>query len=90
MNICGFFFKNRQPGRQPLVCVSSQGPDSPVPDASGVFRSGKTSNFTFPMLGWSITFLIVAVIAGLFGFTGMAGTFTEIAKIFSTSYWCFS
>lgn len=32
------------------------------------------------MLHWSISFLIVAIIAALFGFGGIAGTATEIAK----------
>jgi uncharacterized membrane protein YtjA (UPF0391 family) len=34
-----------------------------------------------PMLSYAITFLIVALIAGLFGFMGVAGLATEIAKI---------
>lgn len=33
------------------------------------------------MLNWSILFLIVAVIAGVFGFTGVAGASYEFAKI---------
>lgn len=33
------------------------------------------------MLQWSITFLIVAIIAGFLGFGGIAGTATDIAKI---------
>ncbi|MBL8013938.1 MAG: DUF1328 domain-containing protein [Candidatus Omnitrophica bacterium] len=32
------------------------------------------------MLSYSITFLIVAIVAALFGFGGIAGTATEIAK----------
>lgn len=32
------------------------------------------------MLSWAIWFLIVAVIAALFGFRGVAGTATNIAK----------
>ncbi len=32
------------------------------------------------MLNWSITFFIMAVIAAVFGFAGLAGTFAEIAK----------
>ena len=32
------------------------------------------------MLSWSITFLIVAIVAALFGFGGIAGTATDIAK----------
>jgi uncharacterized membrane protein YtjA (UPF0391 family) len=33
------------------------------------------------MLGWVVTFLIVALIAGLLGFGGIAGASVEIAKI---------
>ena len=32
------------------------------------------------MLNWSITFFLMAVIAAVLGFGGMAGTFVEIAK----------
>jgi uncharacterized membrane protein YtjA (UPF0391 family) len=33
------------------------------------------------MLNWSITFLVIAIIAAFFGFGGIAGTATEFAKI---------
>ena len=33
------------------------------------------------MLGWVITFLIVALVAGLLGFGGIAGVSIEIAKV---------
>jgi uncharacterized membrane protein YtjA (UPF0391 family) len=33
------------------------------------------------MLNWAVTFLIVAIIAALLGFGGIAGAATEIAKI---------
>ncbi len=33
------------------------------------------------MLKWSLIFLVVAMIAGLLGFTNVAGTALEIAKI---------
>ncbi len=33
------------------------------------------------MLSWSITFFIIALIAGLLGFTGIAGSAVGIAKI---------
>jgi uncharacterized membrane protein YtjA (UPF0391 family) len=32
------------------------------------------------MLSYGITFFILAVIAAIFGFTGLAGTFASIAK----------
>jgi uncharacterized membrane protein YtjA (UPF0391 family) len=33
------------------------------------------------MLGWVVTFLVIALIAGLLGFGGVAGASIEIAKI---------
>lgn len=33
------------------------------------------------MFGWAISFLIVAIVAGIFGFAGLAGTATWIAKV---------
>lgn len=33
------------------------------------------------MFSWAITFLIIAIVAALFGFTGIAGTATHIAWI---------
>ncbi len=33
------------------------------------------------MLRWSVSFLIVAIIAGVFGFGGIAAGATEIAKV---------
>ena len=33
------------------------------------------------MLGWALTFLVVALIAGVLGFTSVAGAAIEIAKV---------
>ena len=33
------------------------------------------------MLGWAITFLIIALVAAVLGFGGIAGTAVEIAKL---------
>jgi uncharacterized membrane protein YtjA (UPF0391 family) len=33
------------------------------------------------MLGWALTFLVIALIAALLGFGGIAGAAVEIAKI---------
>ena len=33
------------------------------------------------MLCWAVTFLIIALVAALFGFGGIAGTAVEIAKL---------
>ncbi len=32
------------------------------------------------MLGWAITFFLLAIVASIFGFGGLAGTFAAIAK----------
>jgi uncharacterized membrane protein YtjA (UPF0391 family) len=33
------------------------------------------------MFGWAVTFLLIAIIAGVFGFAGIAGTPTAVAKV---------
>lgn len=33
------------------------------------------------MFGWALIFLVVAIVAGFFGFTSIAGTATYFAKI---------
>ncbi len=38
------------------------------------------------MLNWTINFLIIALIAGLLGFTGIAGTAVGIAKALFLSF----
>jgi len=38
------------------------------------------------MLRWVITFFILAVVAALFGFSGLAGTFAEIAKFIAVIF----
>jgi uncharacterized membrane protein YtjA (UPF0391 family) len=40
-----------------------------------------SSSEVTPMLGWAITFLLVALVAAVFGFGGIAGTAVEIAKL---------
>lgn len=38
------------------------------------------------MLNWVITFFILAVLAAVFGFGGLAGTFAEIAKFIAVLF----
>jgi uncharacterized membrane protein YtjA (UPF0391 family) len=38
------------------------------------------------MLNWIITFFVLAVIAGVFGFMGLAGTFAAIAKFLAVIF----
>jgi uncharacterized membrane protein YtjA (UPF0391 family) len=46
---------------------------------SRAYRKEKTEDRV--MFGWVVTFLIVALIAGILGFGGVAGASIEIAKI---------
>ena len=41
----------------------------------------KVETEVLTMLGWVVTFLIIALIAGILGFGGIAGASVEIAKI---------
>jgi len=38
------------------------------------------------MMNWVITFFLLAVIAAVFGFGGLAGTFVEIAKFLAVLF----
>lgn len=38
------------------------------------------------MIGWAITFFLMAIIAAIFGFTGLAGTFAAIAKFLAVLF----
>lgn len=44
-------------------------------------RVGSNENKGCAMLGWVVTFLIIALIAGVLGFGGIAGASIEIAKV---------
>lgn len=41
------------------------------------------------MLGWSITFLIIAIIAAVFGFGGIAGRLRKLQRYCFTYFWYF-
>lgn len=38
------------------------------------------------MLNWIITFFLLAIVAAFFGFSGLAGTFADIAKFLSVVF----
>lgn len=38
------------------------------------------------MINWIITFFLLAVVAAVLGFSGLAGTFVEIAKILAVLF----
>jgi uncharacterized membrane protein YtjA (UPF0391 family) len=52
----------------------------PIPGAKVNKHSDRTS-IRNAMLSWSITFLVVALIAAVLGFGGIAGTAAGIAKV---------
>jgi uncharacterized membrane protein YtjA (UPF0391 family) len=43
-------------------------------------RNGKSETEVRVMLSWVVTFLVIALIAGILGFGGVAGASIEIAK----------
>jgi uncharacterized membrane protein YtjA (UPF0391 family) len=67
--------------------VSAAGTISSRPDcfynggASSTARDQHRKTEVLDMLGWVVTFLVVALIAGILGFGGIAGASIEIAKI---------
>jgi uncharacterized membrane protein YtjA (UPF0391 family) len=46
-----------------------------------VDRSAPSAESTFDMLGWSLTFLLIAILAAVLGFGGLAGTASSIAQV---------
>jgi uncharacterized membrane protein YtjA (UPF0391 family) len=51
------------------------------PRRSGAAQGQRQEQEDKDMLGWVVTFLVVALIAGILGFGGVAGASIEIAKI---------
>lgn len=45
------------------------------------FGVARAANGRMEMIGWAVTFLIIALIAGVLGFSGVAGTAANIAWI---------
>ena len=46
-----------------------------------VSPTGPNNREFFLMLGWALTFLVIAIIAGVFGFGGVAATSAGIAQV---------
>jgi uncharacterized membrane protein YtjA (UPF0391 family) len=59
--------------------INSASGRAPSSFAPGLKQIGQTEVGT--MLSWVVTFLIVALVAGILGFGGIAGASVEIAKI---------
>lgn len=38
------------------------------------------------MLGWAITFFLLAIVAAIFGFGGLAGTFVSVAQFLTVLF----
>ncbi len=38
------------------------------------------------MIGWAITFFLLAIVAAMFGFGGLAGTFASIAQFLTVLF----
>ena len=58
------------------------GTDCAKTDTYGSFcHSDKNSSGGFDMFSWALTFLVIGLIAAVLGFTGVAGTATNIAWI---------
>lgn len=70
------------PVERDAVCVRNSGIRQATGTVSlgGAHRQSHTLIST-TMIRWIITFLVVALIAGVFGFTGIAGAATDIARI---------
>jgi uncharacterized membrane protein YtjA (UPF0391 family) len=77
------------PGYGPARASANEGPTGTFFKSKCFTRGGRSEcaapprsdREDFTMLGWAVTFLIVALIAGLLGFAGVAIVSVEIAKI---------
>ena len=65
------------------LCISEGGNCSGMVGPGGISerRSPDTFNPGLPMLRWSLTFLVLALVAALLGFGGVASTSASIAVI---------
>lgn len=64
-------------GRDALLAQPLHPDGCTPPDRGGVL----CGNGRIEMIGWAVTFLIIALIAGVLGFSGVAGTAANIAWI---------
>jgi uncharacterized membrane protein YtjA (UPF0391 family) len=59
-----------------LIVDRNYSPDPALPQQANSFRQKEIA-----MLGWAVTFLIIALIAAVLGFGGIAGVAIEAAKL---------
>jgi uncharacterized membrane protein YtjA (UPF0391 family) len=69
------FVKRRRSGRRNFFGERTFFPNTWLARRNAINRKG------FDMLGWALTFLVVAIIAAVLGFGGIAGMAVEAAKI---------
>jgi len=66
-------FPHREPSLAGRIVVQTMALEAPL--------RADIETEVLDMLGWVVTFLIIALIAGILGFGGIAGASIEIAKI---------
>ncbi len=64
-----------------LAPISRNGQDVASKVWPNLIEPSRESQELLIMLGWAVIFLIVAIIAAIFGFGGIAGTAAGIAQI---------
>ncbi len=64
-----------------LAPISRNGQDVASKVGPNLIEPSRESPELLIMLGWAVIFLIVAIIAAIFGFGGIAGTAAGIAQI---------
>jgi uncharacterized membrane protein YtjA (UPF0391 family) len=62
----------------------SSTPSIPLPERTepaGVYHGNRVKRKEIVMLGWALTFLVIAIIAAIFGFGGIASASASIAQV---------
>src|SRR5690606_14921641 len=65
----------------PVVTRATRRAHTPLAGTVPALPGMHTLKWRFLMIGWALTFLIIAIVAAIFGFTGIAGAATNIAWI---------
>jgi uncharacterized membrane protein YtjA (UPF0391 family) len=75
--------KHKQTNRTYSSFAEHDAPSHSLFTMRGVGSREENSTREITMLNWIITFFLMAVVAAVLGFGGLAGTFAEIAKFLS-------
>jgi uncharacterized membrane protein YtjA (UPF0391 family) len=65
--------------RAAALIISIHSPERSKP--AGVYSGERVQRKEIAMLGWALTFLVIAIIAAIFGFGGIASASAGIAQI---------